>query len=102
MNVDLLFEGLTILASLGFLFAVYFAIKLSKETKNERYWAVLAASAIILALHYWAMIPWGLHIINSTTQLYIEGLSGIIGAMLLGYALYGLYTSMKKVREKME
>lgn len=102
MHVGLFFQGLILLGSIGFLVVVYYAFRLSKETKHEKYWLVLAVSAIFLAVHQWAMIPWEFHIITDDVRFVIQQISVIIGAVLFAYAVYGLFTSMKKIRERTE
>lgn len=102
MDISLFFQGLILIGSVGFLIAVYYAFKLSKETKNEKYWLALAISAILLALHQWTMIPWEFHIITDNVRFVIQEISAIIGSILFAYALYGLFTSMRKIKEKME
>ncbi len=101
MDIGLFFEGLILIASLGFLFAVFYAFKLSKETKHEKYWVILATAAFLLAIHQWMTIPWGFHLIGEKLKLTIEQVTAIIGSVLFGYALFGLYSSMKKVKEKL-
>lgn len=102
MHVGLFFQGLILLGSLGFLVVVFFAFKLSRETKNEKYWLILAISAIFLAVHQWAMVPWELHLITTEVKFVVQEVSVIIGAILFAFAVYGLYDSMKKIRRKME
>jgi len=101
MNSGLFFQILALIESIGFLVVVYYAFKLSKETKHERYWLILSISAIFLAVSEWATLPWEFHIITSNIREVIEQISRILGAILFGYAVYGLATSMKKIREKM-
>ena len=99
MDVGLLMEGFILLGSVGFVIAVYFAFRLSRETENERYWLVLALSSLVMAMHQWSMIPWSLHIIAERARLIIQEASAIAGSLLFTYAMYGLYSSMKKIRE---
>lgn len=80
---------------------VYYAFGLSKETKNEKYWLISAISAIFLATHQGTMIPWEFHIITDNVRFVIQQISVIIGAVLFAYAIYGLFTSMKKIKQKM-
>lgn len=101
MDISLFFQGLILLGSLGFLVVVYYAFRLSKETKNEKHWLILAIAAIFLAIHQWTMIPWEFHIITDDVRFVIQQISVLIGAVLFAYAIYGLFTSMKKIREKM-
>ncbi|MBS1266302.1 MAG: hypothetical protein MAG795_00269 [Candidatus Woesearchaeota archaeon] len=91
-------QMLIILASVALLFAVYFSFKLSKETKHELYWILLSAGLFIFAVHHWSMMLTG--IISEKIQLYLEQLTSIIGASLMAYATFGLYKSLKIVKEK--
>lgn len=102
MHVDVLFQGLILIGSVGFLVALYYAIKLSKETRHEKYWLLLGVSAVFLAVHEWTMIPWQFHVITNDVRFLIEQISIILGAVTFGYAVYGLSTSMKKIRKKLE
>jgi NO-binding membrane sensor protein with MHYT domain len=92
---------LAILSSVTFLVAVYFAFKLSKETKHERYWMILALGFFIFALHHWLMTPFVFNLSEEISHL-IEHISSIIGAILIGYSVFGLYNSMKKINRKTE
>lgn len=102
MHVGLFFQGLILVGSLGFLIALYYAVMLSRETQHERYWLMLGLSALFLAIHQWTMIPWEFHLITNEIKFLIEQLSAILGAITFGYATYGLATSMRKIREKVE
>jgi hypothetical protein len=95
-------QGLILIASLGFLIALYYAIMLSRETKHERYWLMLGISALFLAIHEWTLIPWQFHLIDEQQRLMIAQIASIIGAVTFGYAVYGLATSMRKIRERLE
>ncbi len=101
MDIGLFFQGLILLGSLGFLVAVYYAFRLSKETKNEKHWLVLALSALFLTINQWTMIPWEFHIITNDVRLAVQQITMIIGSILFAYSIYGLFASMKKIREKM-
>ena len=99
---ELFIQSLIFLGSIGFLIAVYYAFRLAKETKNEKYWLILAISAIFLAIHQWAMIPWSFKIITDEIRIIIQQISVIIGAILFTYSVYGLFSSMRKIRRKLE
>ena len=59
---------------------------------------LLAIGLFIFAVHHWSMI---LHdLIPDNIQFYIEQFTSIIGALFIAYSTYGLYSSMKKVKEK--
>ncbi len=100
--MSLFFRVLVLVASLGFFVAVYYSFRLSKETRHEPYWLALALSAIFLAISEWSAIPWQAHIINADVRELTEQITAALGAILFGYAVYGLARSMKMVREKIE
>ncbi len=102
MEISILLNVLTIISSLILLIAVYYSFKLSKETKHEKYWLFLAFGFFIFAIHHWMMIPWNFNLANGNNKELIENISSIIGALFIGYATFGLYNSMKKVRNKIE
>ena len=95
-------QMLIILASVTLLFAVYFSFKLSKETKHELYWILLSTGLFIFAVHHWLMIPslWG-NISFETIEL-IEHITSIVGGILIAYSTYGLYSSIKKINQKIK
>ena len=93
---------LVIIASLALLAGVYYSFKLSKETRHEKYWLLLALGFFIFAVHHWMMIPFLFGIIEESARLLIEQLSSIIAAVLIAYSMHGLYSSMKKINRKLE
>jgi len=95
-------EFLIITASAALLLAVYFSFKLSRETKHERYWLSLSLGLFIFAVHHWLMIPslWG-NLSEDTIEI-VENITSILGGILIAYSTYGLYTSIKKVKQKVE
>lgn len=102
MHIGPFLEGLVFLGSVGFLLVIYYAFRLSRETKHEKYWVVLALSALFLGIHQWVLIPWELHLITDRVRLLLEQVSAIFGAVLFAYAVYGLHSSMKSIRKRME
>lgn len=102
VHVGTFHEILIFLGSFGFFVALYYAFKLSKETQNEKYWLSLAISALFLTLHEWIEIPWILHIVSDNAKAIMKHSTAFIGSILFAYAMYGLYTSMKKIKEKLE
>ncbi len=89
---------LTVLSSVFFLGAIYFSFALSKETGNAKYWVFfLLASVAFFVAHLSAKDVLGL---EPETGFVVKELSEIAGAFSLAYATFGLYSSMKKVREK--
>ncbi len=102
MDVDGLLISLTVLVSISFLAAIYFSVKLSRETKYERYWLAIALAAFLLAIHHWLALPWEFHLISESILHNLEQFTALFGASLFAYAVYGLYSSMKRIREKLE
>jgi len=102
INMNGITDVLTIIASVVLLFAVYFSFKLSRETKHEGYWLSLSLGLFIFAVHHWLMIPslWG-NISDAALEL-VENITSILGGILIVYSTYGLYKSMKTVKQKVE
>ncbi len=89
---------LIIISTLFFLAAVYYSFKLSKETSGTKYWIFfLIASAMFGIAHLVSKDFLGF---SSETQFVIKEAVEIAGGFSLAYATYGLYSSMKKIREK--
>jgi hypothetical protein len=94
-------DYLSIVSSLVFLIGVYFAFKLSKETRHEKYWLYFVLGFFIFAIHHWMMIPLNFGLSNEIQEI-IEHTTSIIGALFIGYATFGLYNSMRKIRKRLE
>lgn len=95
-------QGLVLLASLGFLAAVYYTYRLSQETKGEKYWTFFLVAAATLGLPYWLSIPHDLNLISGESLTLIGELAAIVGALSLAYASHGLYKTMKRIRKRVE
>ncbi|QKQ98375.1 hypothetical protein GKQ38_02500 [Candidatus Nanohaloarchaea archaeon] len=100
--VDTVSLSLVIFSSILFGVAVYYTYRLSEETNRGKYWIFYLLAAIGLGMHEWLKV---LHIFLRIPEpiynLLLE-LGIVAGAASLSYASYGLYTSMKKIREKVE
>ncbi len=94
-------EGLVLLASLGFIVAIYYAYRLYGETRGEKYWAHFLLAALAFGIHEWAVIPVELHWISAEIGILVEEIAAIVGALAFAYASYGIYSSMKRIREHM-
>ena len=81
------------LSTIFIIAAIFFSIMLSRETKGEKYWIFFVFSALGFGLS---------HLSGKLGQNFfgLQEAGEIIGAFSLAYACYGLYTSMKKIREK--
>ena len=95
-------EILLIIASIVLLVAVYFSFKLSRETKHEKYWILLSLGLLIFAIHHWLMIPFQFGNVSSEARELIDSFSSILGGILIAYSTYGLYKSMRLVKQKVE
>ncbi|MFH1211158.1 MAG: hypothetical protein V1645_04575 [archaeon] len=101
MVFDVVLKVLAFLASVVFLVAVYYSFKLSKETRHERYWLLLALGFFVFAIHHWTILLGFYGAISESTNLLVEQVSSIVGALLIAYSTYGLFVSMRRVREKL-
>ncbi len=90
----------SILSSIFFIAAVFFSYKLSKETKGEKYWIFFMVSAVSFGLSHLAAKGF-LFGIPLESLFVVRELGEIVGAFSLAYATFGLYSSMKKIRNKM-
>ena len=86
-------EALMALSTLFMLAAIYYSALLSKETKGEKYWVFFLIAALAFGV---------LHILSKlgTETAAPREIAEIVGAFSLAYACFGLYTSMKKFRQK--
>ncbi len=94
-------QGIVLLASIGFLIAVYYTFRLSEETKGEKYWAFFLIAALSLGVHQWIGLFFESHLLSRDAAILIGEVGAIVGALSLAYASYGLFSSMKRIREKM-
>lgn len=98
MGDCLALELLTIVSSLFFVAALFFSVLLSKETGGDKYWVFLVI----------AVLGFGIAHLADKEILFFVGTNGntlreigeIMGAFSLAYAAFGLYYSMKKIREQ--
>ncbi len=103
MHLTAVLEVLVLVGSLGYVVALFCACRLSRETGNERYWFFFVVAALGLGIHQWIKIPQYLGIIGpDTAYRAIRELAEIVGALAFAYASYGLCTSMRAIRRKME
>lgn len=88
---------ITSLSTFFFIAAIIFSFKLSRETGGEKYWVFFLISAIAFGIaHLVRQVP---NFFLGNNVFLIAESSEIIGAFSLAYACYGLWTSMKKIRE---
>ena len=91
--------ALSVISTLFFLAAIFFSYKLSKETGGEKYWLFLVIAAISFSVAHLAAKGFLLNL-SSGTFFLLRETGEIVGAFSMAYAAFGLYTSMKKIREK--
>ncbi len=89
---------LTIISTLFSLGAIYYSFMLSKETSGAKYWIFFLIASVMFGIAHLASKDFmGF---SSETQFVVKEVAEIAGAFSLAYATYGLYSSMKKIREK--
>jgi glucose uptake protein GlcU len=92
-----------ILSSIAVLFsilALVFSALLSKESKGEKYWVFFTIAAIGFFASSIARNEFFSNSISMETISLIQEIGMIIGSFSFAYAAFGLYRSMKKIREK--
>lgn len=96
--------ALHVIAALSFLLAVFFAVRLYRETDRGWYWLSLVLSAIVFAIPQWMkfvfppIFPRGFMPLNPV----IEEASGILGSLLFTLSCWGMYKTMKHIRKRVE
>ncbi|GEM_PF-3490623 len=90
---------LSVISTVFFLGAIFFSYKLSKESGGEKYWVFLVIASASFGLAHLAAKGFLLNL-SSETFFVVREIGEIVGAFSLAYATYGLYSSMKKIREK--
>ena len=93
MAFDFVFVFLT---GLFFLCAMVFSFLLSRETGGERFWVFFFASALAFGAGFFSEN----FLFSQPLAGEIKLLAQAIGSFSFAYAAYGLYSSMKKIREK--
>ncbi len=100
MPLDIFSTIMTIVSTVLFILAVFFAIKLSKETRGEKYWFFLLVATVSMAVFHIVRHPWAASALSSEVANIIIEIAEIVGAFSMAYAAFGLYSSMKRIREK--
>ena len=90
------------IASLGFLAATLFTLKLSIETRGEKYWLMFFLAALSLGLHQWVQLPGAGKIFSENLRDPIMELGHIIGGICIAYASFGIHKTMMKIRKRVE
>jgi hypothetical protein len=92
--------GLALFSTALFVLAIFFSLMLSRETKGEKYWFFFVITAFSMAVFHFVRHPWAFAFLFPTTIDLIQEIAEIVGAASLAFACFGLYISMKKIREK--
>lgn len=100
-GMHIIWESFLMIGSIGFVAAIYFTLKLSRETGNERYWVALVVTALSFGIHQWFMVFNFYNIVEMEYAMAVEGVTGLVGAFSFAYATYGLYASIKRVRKRL-
>ncbi|MBU1197450.1 hypothetical protein KJ765_02955 [Candidatus Micrarchaeota archaeon] len=58
-------------------------------------------AVLSMGVREWIAIPVELHWLSRETGLLIQEIAAIVAALTIAYAAYGLYYSMKRIRERM-
>ncbi len=101
-EISSLLSVLHIIAAIGFLAAIYFAVKLYSETDKSWYWIALVLSAVFFALYQWATILFPLSIENFESLAILQETSGIAAGLLFAVSCYGIYKTMMGIRKRVE
>lgn len=89
-------------SGIGFLLAVFFAIRLYRETDRGWYWLSLLLSAIFFAVAEWATILFPLTLQNFEFLTVIQETSEVLAGLLFAVSCYGMYKTMKEIRKRVE
>ncbi|MGV8084849.1 MAG: hypothetical protein ACP5N9_01195 [Candidatus Bilamarchaeum sp.] len=92
---------LEVLATLAFLAAFMFSVKLYFETDRKWYWICFCLSAFSFAITHVVRILWPFNVANLEFLSFIQETGEIVGGMFFSIACYGIYYGMKKIREKL-
>jgi hypothetical protein len=98
---DMLVFGLRILAAASTMVACIVAFRLYLETDRKWYWLALFLSALSFGVSQWLDI-----LMPMSRQFPVFGplrdASDIVGGILFAASCYGMYKTMKLIREKVE
>ncbi len=93
---------LQIVAGGAFLVSLVFAIKLYLETDRGWYWLCLVLSAFFFLLSQLSSQIFPLTIQQFAFLAFVQESSKIVAGFFFAVSAYGIYKTMKKIREKVE
>jgi hypothetical protein len=89
-------------AGIGFLGALVFAIKLYVETDRNWYWLSLVLSALFFAVSQWSTIIFPISIENFELLALVQETGELIAGLLFAVSCFGIYSTMKAIRKRVE
>ncbi len=89
---------LAVLSTLFFFGAIYFSFALSKETGGDKYWVFLLIASVAFTVSH--LSSKGFLPLSLENGFVLKEAGEVVGAFSLAYATYGLWSSMKKIRER--
>ena len=101
-EISSLLSFLLVLAALSFLVALFFAIKLYRETDRGWYWLTLVLSALFFGIAHWTLILFPFSFVGFEFLALIQESSEIIASLLFALSCYGMYSTMKRIRKRIE
>ncbi len=93
---------LQLITAIGYLFAIYFAIKLYNETDKGWYWLSLVLSAFFFSLSQWSLYLFPYSKIGLEVMVFIQEFSKLVAGIFFALSCYGIYTAMLEIRKRVE
>ncbi len=93
---------LYIVAGLGFLSSVIFALKLYFETDRGWYWLSLLLSAFFFAISQWTTIIFPISIDNFELLAVVQETTKVFAGLFFALSCFGIYKTMKEIRKRVE
>ncbi len=90
------------ITALGYLAAIYFALKLFEETDKGWYWLSLVLSAFFFALSQWTVLLFPFSLLDGVTVAFIQEFSKFAAGIFFALACYGMYSTMVEIRKRVE
>lgn len=101
-EISVFLWDLHILASIGLLIALFFAIKLYRETDKTWYWVTLVLAVFFFALSDWSTILFPISIPNLEILAFLQESSEILASIFFAISCYGIYKTMIDIRKRVE
>ena len=101
MALNLVFDTSEVVTLAAFLVSLWFTFNLARETKWEKFWTFFFLSSGLFFLNFLAGSVWLQGVFDPLTQLRLQQVGVVFGALTLAAASYGLHKQMRLVREKL-